>query len=87
MRTKTLIPGMKNSDAVIIRFIDADLRVNMTVKQALTGFGVGMNAVAVEKALRSLGAARLDPGAAGTAAVGLAGNWHGIALQVDYYTP
>jgi hypothetical protein len=86
MRTKTLIPGMKNSDEVLIRFIDADVRVGMTVKQALSGF-VGVSGLAVEKALRSLGAARLDPGAAGTAAVGLAGNWHGIALQVDYYTP
>ncbi len=86
MRTKTLIPGMKNSDEILIRFIDADVRVGMTVKQALSGF-VGINGLAVEKALRSLGAARLDPGAAGTAAVGLAGNWHGIALQVDYYTP
>jgi hypothetical protein len=86
MRTKTLIPGMKNSDEILIRFIDADVRVGMTVKQALRGF-VGTNGLAVEKALRSLGAARLDPGAAGTAAVGLAGNWHGIALQVDYYTP
>ena len=86
MRTRTLIPGMKNSDEILIRFIDADVRVGMTVKQALRGF-VGTNGLAVEKALRSLGAARLDPGAAGTAAVGLAGNWHGIALQVDYYTP
>ena len=86
MRTKTLIPGMKNSDEILIRFIDADVRVGMTVKQALRGF-VGINGLAVEKALRSLGAARLDPGAAGVAAVGLAGNWHGIALQVDYYTP
>jgi hypothetical protein len=86
MRTKTLIPGMKNSDEILIRFIDADVRVGMTVKQALSGF-VGVSGLAVEKALRSLGAARLDPGAAGTAAVGLAGNWHGIALQVDYYTP
>jgi hypothetical protein len=77
---------MKNSDEILIRFIDADVRVGMTVKQALRGF-VGTNGLAVEKALRSLGAARLDPGAAGTAAVGLAGNWHGIALQVDYYTP
>ena len=86
MRTRTLIPGMKNSDEILIRFIDADVRVGMTVKQALRGF-VGTNGLAVEKALRSLGAARLDPGAAGTAAVGLAGNWHGIALQVDYYNP
>jgi len=86
MRTKTLIPGMKNSDEILIRLIDADVRVGMTVKQALSGF-VGVSGLAVEKALRSLGAARLDPGAAGTAAVGLAGNWHGIALQVDYYTP
>jgi hypothetical protein len=79
MRTKTLVPGLKNSDEVIIRFCDFDLRVGMTVKQALSGF-VGINGLAVEKALKALGAA-------GVAAVGLAGCWNGVALQVDYYTP
>jgi len=48
MRTKTLVPGLKNTDE---------------------------------------GAARRDPGAAGVAAVGLAGCWNGVALQVDYYAP
>ena len=85
MRTKTLVPGLKNSDNVKIRFCDSDITVQMTVKQALTGFGIGMNAVAVEKALKSLGGVRLDPGAAGVAACGIVGNWNGIALQVDYY--
>ena len=84
MRTKTLIPGLRNSDNVKIRFCDSDITVQMTVKQALTGFGIGMNAVAVEKALKALGGVKLDPGAAGVAACGIAGNWNGIALQVDY---
>jgi hypothetical protein len=48
---------------------------------------VGINGLAVEKALKALGAARRDPGAAGVAAVGLAGCWNGVALQVDYYAP
>ena len=85
MRTKTLIPGLRNSDNVKIRFCDSDITVQMTVKQALTGFGIGMNAVAVEKALKALGGVKLDPGAAGVAACGIADNWNGIALQVDYY--
>ena len=84
MRTKTLVPGLKNSDNVQIRFCDAGVSVRMTVKQALTGFGIGMNAVAVEKALKALGGVKRDPGAAGVAACGIAGNWNGIALQVDY---
>jgi hypothetical protein len=86
MRTKTLVPGLKNTDEVMIRFCDFDLRVGMTVKQALSGF-VGINGLAVEKALKALGAARRDPGAAGVAAVGLTGCWNGVALQVDYYAP
>jgi hypothetical protein len=84
MRTKTLVPGLKNSDNVRILFCDAGVSVRMTVKQALSGFGVSMNAVAVEKALKALGGVKLDPGAAGVAACGIAGNWNGIALQVDY---
>jgi hypothetical protein len=85
MRTKTLVPGMKNTDNIRIRFCDADISVYMTVKQALEGFGKVAHSIAVESALKALGAARRDPGAAGVAAVGLAGNWHGVALQVDYY--
>ena len=50
MRTKTLVPGLKNTDEVMIRFCDFDLRVGMTVKQALSGF-VGINGLAVEKSL------------------------------------
>lgn len=84
MRTKTLVPGLRNSDNVQIRFCDADVAVRMTVKQALTGFGIGMNAVAVEKALKALGGVKLDPGAAGAAACGIAGTWHGVSLQVDF---
>lgn len=85
MRTKTLVPGLRNSDNIKIRFCDSDIQLYMTVKQATTAFGIGMNSVAVEKALKSLGGVRRDPGAAGAAACGIAGNWNGVALQVDYY--
>ena len=85
MRTKTLIPGMKNSDTVRILFSDSGIAVYMTVKQALEGFGKISHAIAVEKALRALGNARLDPGVAGAATVGLAGTWEGLNVQVNYY--
>lgn len=85
MRTKALIPGLKNSDNIRIRFCDADISVYMTVKDALFGFGKVAHSIAVESALKALGAARKDPGAAGAAAVGIAGNWHGVGLQVDFY--
>jgi len=42
------------------------------------------HAIAVEKALRALGNARLDPGVAGAATVGLAGTWEGLNLQVNF---
>jgi hypothetical protein len=84
MRTKTLIPGMRNSDTVRILFSDSGIAVYMTVKQALEGFGRVSQAIAVEKALRALGNARLDPGIAGAATVGLAGTWEGLNVQVNY---
>ncbi len=84
MRTKTLIPGLKNSDVVRIRFCDSDIPVYMTVKNALQGFGKVAQSIAVEQGLKALGNVRKDPGAAGSAAVGIAGNWQGINLQLDY---
>lgn len=85
MRTKTLIPGMKNSDNVRILFTDSGIAVYMTVKQAMNGFGKVAQCIAVEMALRALGKARLDPGAAGAACVGLVGTWEGLNVQVDFY--
>jgi len=41
--------------------------------------------IAVEMALRALGKARLDPGVAGAACVGLCGTWEGLNVQVDFY--
>lgn len=87
MRTKTLIPGMKNSDTVRILFSDSGIAVYMTVKQAMNSFGKVSQCIAVEKALRALGNARLDPGTAGAACVGLCGTWEGLNVQVNYYTP
>lgn len=84
MRTKTLVPGLRNSDNIRIRFCDADISVYMTVKGALEGFGKVAHSIAVESALKALGGVKLDPGAAGVAACGIAGNWNGIALQVDF---
>jgi hypothetical protein len=84
MRTKTLIPGMKNSDTVRILFSDSGISVYMTVKQALNSFGRVSQCIAVEKALRALGNARLDPGIAGAATVGLCGTWEGLNVQVNY---
>ena len=85
MRIKTLIPGMKNSDNVRILFTDSDITLHMTVKQAMNSFGKVAQCIAVEMALRALGKARLDPGAAGAACVGLCGTWEGLNVQVDFY--
>jgi nicotinamide mononucleotide (NMN) deamidase PncC len=57
------------------------------VKQAMNSFGRVSQCIAVEMALRALGNARLDPGLAGTACVGLCGTWEGLNVQVNYYTP
>lgn len=84
MRTKTLVPGLRNSDNIRIRFCDADISVYMTVKGALEGFGKVAHSIAVESALKALGGVKLDPGAAGAAACGIAGTWHGVSLQVDF---
>lgn len=84
MRTKTLIPGLRNSDNVRIRFCDSDISVYMTVKDALFGFGKVAHSIAVESALKALGGVKRDPGAAGAAACGIAGTWHGVSIQVDY---
>ena len=83
MRIKTLIPGLKNSDKVRILFSDPGVAVYMTVKEAYFGFGTLSHSRAVESGLKALGNIRKDPGAAGTACVGLCGTWEGINLQID----
>lgn len=76
MRTKTIVPGFKNSQK--IRVILNGVHLYTTIKGAeFDLFGNTSQRIAVHQALTSLAAMQVD------GASGLCGSWSGCEVQVD----